>query len=209
MKIFYLVVLLSFILSCSNESGDKKNVPVKRNAGVQITNKRTGGLGYKDSTGNNYSFRSTEVFIKNDTLVPIKIHFNIPTTWTELEPKQGQKYRCFLLPDSMTVDKQFEAHDFATGQPNTRLNNLINNKLDQLVSRTLTIQPNQTISLRLGFLITSTEGTFNASLFSQETPPRQTTENTEKTNKHDLRLILTIPPLSSEISVGRLTFLDK
>jgi hypothetical protein len=206
MRKFHPIFLLPLILSCSDDASTNETndmvIPPARNLGVQIDMIGPRGSLYVDSTEKVYAFRSYEGTIKNDTTIPIEVHIDIPNTWTILKPNQGQKYIRFLLPDSMTSQKQY---DFALDNRHVspQLNNLINTKLDLLTTRSLMIQPNETFCFRLGFLVFPADGLFRADLYSQAG------DSLKNENVQTLRLYTTMSSLWSETLIGHFTFMSK
>src|ERR1043165_4825536 len=100
MKKIYLIFLVAFVLSCSDEPTEKVPVSDKRSIGVQINNEMIGGLIYTDPNGKQFAYRSFRPRIINDTTIPIELTINFNNDSISLLPKSNRYLRVFLLPDT-------------------------------------------------------------------------------------------------------------
>jgi hypothetical protein len=158
-QFIYILILLTLLHSCYEKHDPDKYF------GVQITNNLPFGSRYTDTTGIKYAYRSMLFYFTNDTLIPVNLQIEFPDTFISLNPSADSKYKVFLLPDSMTREKQY---GFAIN------NGQVSKELEQLLSKELFankltkngIQPGETYILRLGFLFTY-EGVTRAEIFSK------------------------------------------
>lgn len=182
-KTIIKILLLPFLLfSCTDEPSalemlkdiNKPSGPYKY-SGVRITNELPRGSEYKGDKGEMYAFRSTRTYITNDTLFPIHLKIEFPSKFITLKRLKDEAYkelvqtdryyRVFLLPDSMTPDKQF---DFVTNNHyvSKDLEKFLDNELDAATILKKVILPQETYTLNLGYLFKPDDVLTRAELFS-------------------------------------------
>jgi hypothetical protein len=155
-NIFILIIILH---SCFSKPTDSNKY-----FGVKIKSYGPTGSVYTDTVGKQFGFRSIMFEITNDTLIPVSLQIKLPNEFIDLKPLTDNKYKVFLLPDTMTRDKQY---DFLTDnhQVKTTLEKFLNKELYSTTLKKV-IQPKETYKLRLGFLFNSS-GVVRAELFSK------------------------------------------
>lgn len=134
--------------------------------GVQITNKPPTGSIYTDSAKKEFAYRSINVYITNDSIIPVTLQIAFTNTYIELTPSTENKYKVFLLPDSMTAEKQY---DFTVdnGHVSKGLEVFLKRELYSSAMLKKVIAPHETYLLKLGFLFNNRGGLTQAQLFSK------------------------------------------
>jgi hypothetical protein len=154
--LFYIFILANTLSSCADKT------PVSNKYfGVDIKNYLPSGSVYTDTSGKQFGFRAISFEITNDTLIPAYFKISLPNEFNTLSPLTDNKFRVFLLPDSMNAGKLYQNNSFASKELELFLQK-------DLFSTTLNvaIQPEKTYKLRLGFLF-SPNGMTRAEIFSK------------------------------------------
>jgi hypothetical protein len=201
--LIYIFIIANIFNSCADK-------PTNKYFGVQIKNYGPTGSVYTDTAGKQFGFRAMSFEITNDTLVPVKLQIELPNEFVALKPFTDNKYKVFLLPGTMTRDKQY---DFATNnhQVSKILEKFLNKELYPTILKKV-IQPGETYLLRLGFLF-NPGGAARAELFSKGhqlklyIPKEEIKFN--NTNRNELEIVLGVTldyRNSSTISCGKLSY---
>jgi hypothetical protein len=210
-KFIRIIVLILPFYSCADKSCDSdKPVYTNKYFGVQITNNLLTGSMYADTAGAQYQYRSIIVDIINDTLIPVNLQIEFPNKFLKLNPSTRDKYKVFLLPDSMTTDRQYSI-GADNGLVSKTLEILLDKELYEFSLKKI-IRPGEKYKLRLGFLFDMNSGQTCAELFSKG--HRQNLIIPEKeikkssTNKNTIELILDVavnPGQKNFVSYSALT----
>jgi len=206
-----LAILVLLLQACADKPSHSNEY-----YGVEIANKAPTGSVYTDSAKKAYAYRSINVYITNDTLIPVTLQIAFANTFIDLKPSQEDKYKVFLLPDSMTAEKQY---DFATdnGHVSRGLELFLSRKLYASAMLKKVIAPHETCIVRLGFLFNNSGGLTQAELFSKghrcslAIPEKEM--NLSNNNKNGIDLVLGVTLNSgtpyvgySAVSCGQLFF---
>lgn len=137
-----IILFVTFTLySCVNNT--PKEHLHKKFSGIYIDHGRREGLFYMDKKGLKYNYRNITTTITNDTIIPIQIKIALSKEYNYPAPFNNQKFKVFLLPETMTAEKQYK-------------NNLLNNYLDAEVENAYninkTIYPKKEYSITIGVL---------------------------------------------------------
>jgi len=224
MKKFYLVFLIAFIISCSDDSitySDNRTPHSDQYFGISILNDGPRGSIYteKDSKytdsivlGKNFAFRCFRTRIINDTIIPIELQINFSKDSVSLFPKADRYLRVFLFPDELTPDTIQEIYNFGI----RGLESFLDTGLNKPTTLTTLIKPKGEYILYIGILFYPPDGLTRAGLFInghnyniQLVPVKSIKTGTQ--NENELTLVFGIgidPPHNySLISCGRITFI--
>ena len=108
-----LVLLLVLVInSCSHKNPHL----YEKYYGIYIDHSLRQGSGYSDSTGIKYWYTYVKTVITNDSLVPAHVRINIPNGFYHNTFSNDEKYKVFLLPDSMTAGNEFKDYYLESGE---------------------------------------------------------------------------------------------
>jgi hypothetical protein len=108
-----LVVLLVLVLnSCSNKNPHL----YEKYYGIYIDHSLRQGSGYKDSTGIKYWYFYVKTIITNDSLVPAHVRLNFPKEFYQTNFSDSEKYKVFLLSDSMAIENESKDYYLVSGE---------------------------------------------------------------------------------------------
>lgn len=161
-QLINLFILTVVLYSCADKpSTQDKTTEPNKYFGVQIKNHLPTGSIFIDSSGQRLGYRSIVADITNDTLVPINLQIEFPNKHIDLYPSTNNTCKVFLLPDSMTREKEYDYNDSLT----KGLKLAIDEGIYESLTLKKVIKPGETYKLRLGFLI-SPDGLTRAEIFS-------------------------------------------
>ena len=209
-----LLILLTIICSCSDNTNDSNNVPYSdKYSGVTIHTSGPRGGGYTDSTGKIFGYRIFRTRVINDTIIPIELTIKFPIDSVVMLPKSHRHLRVFVIPDTLTpdTDKQYE-YNYGV----TELKSFLKLAFNKSTMLKVTIQPKQYNYIYLVVLCYPAPGLTNAKLFingqdenSAFIPIKSQKTIIKSGDKLDLLLGLRIidPPITySLIPCGQIVF---
>jgi hypothetical protein len=202
---FFVATILYY--SCVDTPLDHHNIPEPdKYPGVRIQNHLPSGSVYIDSAGERQGYRSFVIDIINDTLLPLYFQIDFPRRYIDLDRSTNSKFKVFVLPDSMTREKEYTPNDSLT----EGLKLVINERIKGLSAVRKIIRPGETYKLRLGSLF-KPDGLARAELFSnghqhQLSISGNPVKPTENKNDLDLMLGVALYDHYSAITCGKISF---
>jgi len=146
MKFRNLIILFFTITLCSCSDDQPKEHLHKKHLGIYIDHGMRKGIDYMDPTGNKYNYRSITTTITNDSLIPIQIIISFAKEYDYPCPYNGQKYKVFLLPETMTAEKQYN------GGMGKELRAFLDSELEAPITLNKIINPKEEYDITIGVL---------------------------------------------------------
>ncbi len=197
-KPLYRLIFLICLYGCSPSSGNHSEkiaiLTGEKQFGLYITNGPRQGLQYIDSTKTEYNYRYYTITITNDSLIPI--HLNINFSETAMGSRDSLKSIFFLLPRSLTPEKQH----FDDGGMSKELKRFLNVGIDTHVYLNKTLKPTERCVLTFGVL-TDTK-------YADPTTPFDTKLLTSPKNSSEISVKLKIND-SLIIPCGQISYINK
>jgi hypothetical protein len=142
--------------------------------GVSLEKYLPMGWIYVDSAKEQYAYRYIRTIISNDSTIPVHLKIVFPESYIAMTPSEKRKYKAFILPDSMTAEKQFDnsANNMGFCKESKFF---LNKESAKYITLEKTLLPKEKCELRIGLLFLPCDGVTRIELFSRG-------------HKHNLRL---------------------
>jgi hypothetical protein len=161
-------ILLLMLVTVMNSCSHKNPHLYKKYYGIYIDHSLRQGSGYSDSTGVKYWYFYVKTVITNDSLVPAHVRLNIPNEYYQTNFSDSEKYKVFLLPDSMTEQNEFKDYYLVSGE----LKKFFDSGIEKPFTLDTVLKPKEDCTVYIGF-ITKVSNGMNPylSLFSRGDKP--------------------------------------
>ena len=182
-SLFFLLAI--FLTSCGNNPH-----LYEKYYGIYIDHYGRQGSGYKDSAGTTYGYYYVRTVITNDSLIPAHVILHFPNKFYQTNFSNYQKYKVFLLPDSMmTTENKRERNNLVGG----KLKKFFDSGLKNSFILDTVLKPKETFTIYIGFITKSGQDIPSLSLFSRGHKPHFWPTRSKKSLWADNERKLSIP----------------
>jgi hypothetical protein len=144
------ILTILVISSCSHKNPHL----YEKYYGIYIDHSLRQGSGYKDSTGIKYWYTYVKTVITNDSLIPAHVRLSIPKGFYQPVFSNDEKYKVFLLPDSMTTENEFKDYYLISGD----LKKFFDSGIEKPFILDTVLKPNEECTVYIGFLTETSNG---------------------------------------------------
>jgi hypothetical protein len=145
-----ILLLVPVINSCSHKNPHL----YEKYYGIYIDHSLRQGSGYSDSTGIKYWYFYVKTVITNDSLVSAHVRLYFPKEFYQTNCSDSEKYKVFLLSDSMATENEFKDHYLVSGE----LKKFFDSGLENPFILDTVLKPKEECTAYIGFITEVSNG---------------------------------------------------
>lgn len=147
-------ILILLLVLAINSCSHKNPHLYEKYYGIYLDQSLRQGSGYRDSTGIKYWYFYVKTVITNDSLVPAHVRLNIPKEFYQTNFADAEKYKVFLLSDSMATENEFKDYYLVSGG----LKKFFDSGLENPIILDTVLKPKEACTVYIGFITEVSNG---------------------------------------------------